>query len=194
MDLKTAKEKFSGIFIKDRGFSSSSETQFVFKSEVNKNSKLGYLINDSLYILPSIIKDSLKSYLQDNNTKLPSGVEYISEKFTVPFSYLQLFASDATPPSKPTEEIVSELKEVEETLNVGTYTSGSYTIPILNKVAETAAKYRIMDSVDFYTSAMMHKRDIEDQMKYLLDEFIVKGTDESFTNLVLAGILYQKAQ
>lgn len=194
MDLKTAKEKYKGLYIKDKGFYQIEQLQQVFKSEVNKGGKLAYLINDKIYLLPDIIKTTLKSYLEDNNTKLPSGVTYKEERFQVPFSYLQLFASDATPSTKPTEEIVSESKEVEETLNVGTYTSGSYTIPILNKVAETAAKYRIMDSVDFYTSAMMHKRDIEDQLKYLLDEFIVKGTDESFTNLVLAGILYQKAQ
>lgn len=189
MDLKTAKEKYKGIYIKEVGFSITNQNQLVYKSEINKGGKLGYLINDSVYLLPDIVKTALKSYLDDNNTKLPSGVEYSKERFHVPFSYLQLFASDATP-IKQEEELQIPTNTSDSKLSVGTYTSGSYVIPILNKVAQLASQYRIVESSEFL-NVMLHKEDIEANMEDLLEEFIKTGEEKDFANLILAGIIYQ---
>lgn len=193
MDLKTAKEKYKGLYIKDKGHSITDGTQLIFKSEVNKGGKLAYLIDNKIFILSDIVKTTLKSYLEDNNTKLPSGVEYSSERFKVPTSYLQLFASDATPSIKQEEELQIPTNTTDAELSVGTYTSGSYIIPILNKVAETAAKYRIMESQPFYQT-MFFAMDYADQLNALMEKYQESKSDDDLVNLMLLCILYQKTQ
>lgn len=193
MDLKSVKEKYKGIYWKELGFSVTNNTQLVYKSEINKGGKLGYLINDSLYLLSDIVKTVLKSYLEDNNTKLPSGIEYSKERFSIPFSYLQLFASDATPTKPVEEELQIPTNTTDAELSVGTYTSGSYIIPILNKVAETAAKYRIMESQPFYQT-MFFAMDYADQLNALMEKYQESKSDDDLVNLMLLCILYQKTQ
>lgn len=220
MTFEELKNKYKGISIKpldestgnSKGYFSGNNTVYIYRSEIlgkGKNSKNGFYVDGTLFLLPDILKERLQAHYADQIVKIPEGIEFDkkAERFKCPLEYLQKFATEvnmtlnATPTKKDVNDlditdIIENMSDIrqEEILNIGTYTIGNYIIPILNKVAETAAKYRIMESQEFFLSTLIHKRDIEENIEFLSKDFTATSSDESLVNLILACILYQKAQ
>lgn len=181
------KEKYKGISLKEKGFYEIDKTQLIFKSELKQKKKLGFIIYNEVYLLQDPLRNQLQMIANGEKKDIPSGITYENERFKVPIDYLNKIVEGSK------DEPVEPLPVKQEKLEVGTYNSGSYQIPLLNTVAQKASQYHILESMDFYTSALLDKEDIADQMTFLLEEYIKSSEEQHLVNLILAGILYQKS-
>lgn len=182
MNITEAKEKYRGIKFKEKGFYVKDQTQLIYKSDLKTRDKLGFLIEGNVHLLQDPLRTQLDMILKKQLDTIPAGIVFDreNENFKIPLSYLPII----------TTEVSAEPTVVDATLNVGTYTSGSYQLPVLNKVAQIAGQTRFLDSLDFYKSVILERGDVEDQLSVLTNKLITEPTEENLSKLILAGIVY----
>lgn len=185
MNITEAKQKYKGVRFKEKGFYVKDQTQLIFKSDLKTKDKLGFFINGVVHLLQDPLRTQLDLILKGQLTEVPPGIIFDSENenFKIPLSYLPQITIDVS-------EETSATGVQEQQLNVGTYTSGSYQIPVLNKVAQIAGQTRFLDSLDFYKSVILERGDVEDQLAVLTSALITEPTEENLSKLILAGIVY----
>lgn len=185
MNITEAKQKYKGVKFKEKGFYVKDQTQLIFKSDLKTKDKLGFFINGVVHLLQDPLRTQLDLILKGQLTEVPAGIVFDSENenFKIPLSYLPQITTDVS-------EETSATGIQEQQLNVGTYTSGSYQIPVLNKVAQIAGQTRFLDSLDFYKSVILERGDVEDQLSVLTNKLITEPTEENLSKLILAGIVY----
>lgn len=187
MELKEAKEKYPGIKFKEKGFYNRDQTQLIYKSDLRGKNKLGFVINGNVHLLQDPLRSQLEMILKGEKEDVPAGIAFDSENdsFKIPLSYLPIITNEVVEVDKPVEKILPE-----QELTIGTYSAGSYQLSVLNKVAQTAAQSRFLESLNFYKSVILQRGDVEDQLEVLLKDFKSSPTEDNLSNLILTGILY----